>query len=184
MILPISFLIAGLVLIYAGFKGENVADVILGKPPPEPGKRPSFGGGATGAGEAIAGVAAQAGAVAGISSGKGFDLLLSYAKMARDQFGLSVHEFGPGVGKSFAQYGFPDTVERVHVSNSWHYRGRAFDASGPADKMSAFANAIKGDKRIGQLFWCGNAPVNLVYGQPTSCGGGTGGHKDHVHVGV
>ena len=111
--------------------------------------------------------------------------LYDFAVTARDKYGLTVHEFGPGVGYGFP--GFPDPVDNVHSSNSLHYEGRAFDAFGT--KMNEFANYLqtKKAKEITQLIHNGNKAYSVLNGEIVDhsvWGSETwNAHKSHVHVG-
>jgi hypothetical protein len=94
--------------------------------------------------------------------------LISLGKIAESRFGLTVGE-NPWFGG----------VDPVHVPDSYHYKGLAFDASGPADKMLAFDHFVARNYGpiVAELFH--EPGVNLKNGAHTSP---IGGHSDHVHV--
>src|SRR5205814_4656980 len=95
-------------------------------------------------------------------------------------YGLLVLDFGPGLGARFPEG--DSAVSAVHVPNSLHYIGKAFDAVGP--RMPEFAQYIHAHyPTVSQLYWCGPGAVNTTDGAPSPCGGGTGDHTDHVHLG-
>lgn len=65
-----------------------------------------------------------------------------------------------------------------HVTNSFHYRKRAFDASGNAKNMQAFAEYCR--QYVGQLDELFYDPLG-GWDKGKSIGP-VGGHRDHVHV--
>ena len=70
-----------------------------------------------------------------------------------------------------------------HVQNSWHYLGRAFDASNsthPTPEMMAFAQQMLGLSDIElEMFY---DPLGRYVKNGQILGGAIGGHSDHVHV--
>lgn len=66
-----------------------------------------------------------------------------------------------------------------HAPNSWHYRGRAFDAAGPANRMAAFFRAAlkRYGRNILELFY--DPLGGIKNGQSI---GAIGDHMDHVHL--
>lgn len=95
--------------------------------------------------------------------------------VAQSAFNLNVHE-NPDFGG----------VTPVHVTGSYHYRGRAFDASGTPDNESRFANWVAQNygPHITELFWRGKNWVIYKNGVRQSNFNFVSGHKDHVHVAV
>lgn len=138
----------GGVLVFSALTGTSIVDVIAGKKTDtldaQGGSKVGLGaGGAAGAalGPAVAQDAgAQAQALTGTASGnvsgnvpqplsfKGprAALLMSMADAAMHQFGLTITA----------------TTNGGHVPGSYHYSGRAFDASGSEANMRAFASYI------------------------------------------
>lgn len=100
--------------------------------------------------------------------------------VAQSAFGLHVGE-NPDFGG----------VHPVHVAGSWHYKGRAFDASAPmtADgkaRMSRFANWVAQNygPHMTELFWRGQNWVIYKNGQRQANFNFVSGHQDHVHVAI
>lgn len=96
---------------------------------------------------------------------QGGNKLANAAKLA-SQLGLKVTEYAP--------YG---PVHHVHVPNSMHYSGRAFDASGSPQAMS----------RLFQML-SRTSPTELFYDPSGAIKNGRriapiGGHGTHIHVG-
>jgi hypothetical protein len=58
-------------------------------------------------------------------------LLARLAKIGQSQFHLTIREYAPY-----------DPVDPVHTGGSFHYSGKAFDASGSAANMAAFARFV------------------------------------------
>lgn len=102
-------------------------------------------------------------------------LLDSIAHVAQGSFGLHVGE-NPRFGG----------VSPVHVPTSYHYKGRAFDASGDPIKMAAFANWVAQNygPQITELFWRGTNWVIIKNGVKQSNYNFVTGHTDHVHVAI
>lgn len=102
------------------------------------------------------------------SGGSGRSDLYHLAKVGQKKFGLDIREFAPF-----------DKVDPVHVKGSYHYSGRAFDASGSAQQMAAFDRYLvkKHGKSLKELFY--DPGVSIKNGQRT---GSIGHHSDHVHV--
>lgn len=74
------------------------------------------------------------------------------------------------------------TTGGTHTSGSYHYLGRAFDASNgssPTPQMAAFYNAVKArwGRNITELFY--DPLGGIKHGAEI---GAIGGHSDHVHV--
>ena len=94
------------------------------------------------------------------------------AEIADKRFNLTIREYAPY-----------DPVDRVHTQGSFHYRGRAFDASGSPADMARFANwvADRYGKQLAELFWNGQNARNIDNGRPIPRGT-VSGHIDHVHV--
>lgn len=61
--------------------------------------------------------------------------LRGLAELAKNRFNLTIREYAPY-----------DPVDPVHTSGSFHYSGRAFDASGSAGDMAAFTRYLIGGK--------------------------------------
>ncbi|MGH4018854.1 MAG: hypothetical protein ACRDT0_06350 [Pseudonocardiaceae bacterium] len=98
--------------------------------------------------------------------------LRQLAGIADKRFNLTIREYAPY-----------DPVDPVHTEGSFHYRGRAFDASGSPADMARFANwaADRYGKQLAELFWNGPHARNIDNGQPVPRGT-VPGHTDHVHV--
>jgi Lysozyme like domain len=98
--------------------------------------------------------------------------LRELATIARSRFDLTIREFEPF-----------DDVDPVHTSTSWHYKNRAFDASGSTQEMSRFADWVADHYRtqLKELFWNGPNPRNVKNGEPVGQWF-VPGHTDHVHV--
>ena len=98
--------------------------------------------------------------------------LRQLAGIADKRFDLTIREYAPY-----------DRVDRVHPPGSFHYRGRAFDASGRPADMTRFANwaADHYGKRLAELFWNGPNARNIDNGRPIPRGT-VPGHTVHVHV--
>lgn len=98
--------------------------------------------------------------------------LRQLAGIAEQRFNLTIREYAPY-----------DRVDPVHTQGSFHYRGRAFDASGSPADMARFANwaADHYGKKLTELFWNGPNARNIDNGQPIPRGT-VSGHTDHVHV--
>lgn len=76
------------------------------------------------------------------------------------------------------------TTGGTHVANSWHYKGRAFDASngtGPTPQMRAFAldAAKRWGSRLLELFY---DPLGWYIKNGRRVQGSIGGHSNHVHL--
>lgn len=103
--------------------------------------------------------------------------LYHLATVAKQQFGLSVTEYPP--------FG---PVHQVHTSTSLHYKGKAFDCSGPEVRMHAFAQYVQSNygRTVTELIH--NPGFSIKDGQvrPPSFWGADvwAGHKDHVHVAI
>jgi hypothetical protein len=63
-----------------------------------------------------------------------------------------------------------------HAPNSYHYRGRAFDAAGSASAMSQFYREMAGTNPT-ELFY--DPQGGIKHGRNI---GAIGGHGDHVHL--
>ena len=98
--------------------------------------------------------------------------LRGLANIAQDRFHLNVREYEPF-----------DDVDPVHESGSFHYRGRAFDASGDTKDMARFADWVADHygKQLKELFWNGPGPRNIDNGEAVGQWY-VEGHTDHVHV--
>lgn len=173
MPIALAMLFGGTWLVISGWKGWTVSELFKDdRPPSKPfaSKKPTYGvltAGDPGTDNSIGGFAQDSAALVG-----GAITLRKLADLAANTYGLSVREYEPY-----------DHVERVHAPGSYHYKGRAFDASGP--RMSQFANAI--DRQYGssltELFWNGPNPVNRKNGKRVRRGFVIG-HTDHVHVAI
>lgn len=108
--------------------------------------------------------------------------LVELGLIAENDFGLAVTECSaPGAP---AHWG---PVHSGHATQSFHFQGRAFDTSGPAEAMRAFAAVV--DERCGSVTELIHNPNGSVKnGQrvdPGFWGDDTwGAHIDHVHVAV
>lgn len=110
-------------------------------------------------------------------------LLVRLGHTGQDAFSLTVNEH-PSFGG----------VHPVHVSNSLHYKGRAFDASAPMTRegiarMDAFAAYLAANytAQITQLIWNGPNPVFILNGKRVDASvyaDSLATHKNHVHVGI
>jgi len=136
---------------------------------------PSLLGGSTGntKQQGTIGTAARGGVPLGDSKSTLFHLALE----AKNRFGLSVGEYPP--------FG---PVHNVHARGSLHYLGRAFDASGPAASMRAFALWVTNNygSHITELIH--NPGFSIKNGRrvpPSFWGAATwAAHSNHVHVGI
>ncbi|MGH3915220.1 MAG: hypothetical protein ACRDTC_17710 [Pseudonocardiaceae bacterium] len=92
--------------------------------------------------------------------------------IADKRFNLTIREYAPY-----------DRVDPVHTQGSFHYRGRAFDASGNPADLARFANwaADHYGKKLTELFWNGPHARNIDNGHPIPRGT-VPGHTDHVHI--
>lgn len=100
--------------------------------------------------------------------------LRQLAGIADKRFNLTIREYAPY-----------DPVDPVHTEGSFHYRRRAFDASGSPVDMARFANwaVDRYGKQLTELFWNGPNARNIDNGQPIPRGT-VPGHTDHVHVAI
>jgi hypothetical protein len=75
------------------------------------------------------------------------------------------------------------TTGGSHVANSWHYVGRAFDASNgtgtPQERAYALAAASRWGSHILELFY---DPLGWYIKNGQKITGSIGGHSDHVHT--
>lgn len=117
------------------------------------------------------------GTVSKVPLGKSGSTLMHLALVAKNRFGLSVGEYPP--------FG---PVHRVHADGSYHYRGRAFDASGDAGSMKAFALWVTENygSQITELIH--NPGFSIKNGrrvEPSFWGADTwAAHSNHVHVAI
>ncbi len=76
--------------------------------------------------------------------------------------------------------GITSTTGGHHTENSWHYKGRAFDAAGPAARMLAYAQQMLGlAPQLLELFY---DPLGRYVKNGQIVAGAIGGHSDHVHT--
>lgn len=103
--------------------------------------------------------------------------LYNLAVVATQHFKLRVSEYPP--------FG---PVHQVHSANSWHYKGKAFDCSGPPAQMQAFASYVKTNygRTVTELIH--NPGFSIKNGQvvPPSYWGSDvwANHRNHVHVAI
>lgn len=75
------------------------------------------------------------------------------------------------------------TTGGTHAENSWHYKGRAFDASNgtstPQEREYAIAAASKWGRKILELFF---DPLGWYIKNGQKISGSIGDHSDHVHT--
>lgn len=75
------------------------------------------------------------------------------------------------------------TTGGEHAANSWHYKGRAFDASNgtntPQEREYALTAASKWGRKILELFF---DPLGWYIKNGQKISGTIGGHSDHVHT--
>lgn len=104
--------------------------------------------------------------------------------LAAERFGLSVGECSaPGAP---ARWG---PVHSGHSENSFHFRGRAFDAAGSADDMRRFAAFVAENFASGVAELIHNPNGSIKDGSavdPVSFWGDAtwAGHVDHVHLAI
>ncbi|TDD92506.1 transglycosylase SLT domain-containing protein [Actinomadura rubrisoli] len=98
--------------------------------------------------------------------------LRGLAEIGQRRFNLTIREMEPF-----------DKVDPVHAQGSWHYRNRAFDASGSPQEMSRFADWVSDHygRQLKELFWNGPGARNIKNGEQVGKGF-VSGHTDHVHV--
>ena len=108
--------------------------------------------------------------------------LVELGLIAEQEFGLTVSECSaPGAPTRWAP------VHPGHAANSLHFQGRAFDTSGPAQAMEAFAARAAGAvASLAELIHNPNGSVkNGQAVDPSFWGDATwAAHTDHVHVAV
>jgi hypothetical protein len=108
--------------------------------------------------------------------------LVELGLTAEQEFGLTVSECSaPGAPTRWAP------VHSGHAATSLHFQGRAFDTSGPAEAMEAFAaRAAEAVASLAELIHNPNASVkNGQAVDPSFWGDATwSAHVDHVHVAV
>lgn len=175
--LALALITVGGIVAYSGFKGVSVADALgglaTGKLNPKGGSiklpAPGYRGDGTGDTQEDA---------PGSTSPKSF----------QNPYGFG----GPNAYKlasaaSVAERGFnlkiTSTSGGTHAPNSWHYKHRAFDASGAAADQAAFARwlvAEYGAEAI-EIFY---DPSNIAIKNGSALGHNIGGHSDHVHFAI
>lgn len=98
---------------------------------------------------------------------------------------IELAHFAQRFGLRVSEHPMFGGVHPVHAPNSYHYKGRAFDASGSVANMTAFANFVAQNygSRMTELFWRGPGWVNIKLGVKQSKDF-VSGHTDHVHVAV
>ena len=170
----IAISIGGL-LLYSAFKGIPITDVLAGKTG-EP-FRPNIVGsnaGASGAAD-LPGDLSQGGkwkpppGGAGSFKGPNSAILDDLAGVAQNQFHLTITA----------------TTNGTHVFDSWHYAGRAFDASGTETNMRAFASYVQAHYQGSLLELIHNpgfAVKNGLTVSPLVFSAVWLEHKNHVHV--
>ena len=167
------FLMTGVAFVIAGWKDYSITEVLTGKHNPKtPEDRlPTFNG------VSLSDVA-QSTPLQNDVNPAGGNLLLQLAYTAQNQFHLNVHEFCP------PQHCF-GKVHAVHVPGSYHYKQRAFDASGSVANMRAFAAYVDDNygANMTELFWNGPGARNRKNGQKEPAGF-VSGHTDHVHCAI
>ena len=108
--------------------------------------------------------------------------LVELGLIAEQEFGLTVSECSaPGAPTRWAP------VHSGHAATSLHFQGRAFDTSGPAEAMEAFAaRAAEAVASLAELIHNPNGSVkNGEPVDPSFWGDITwAAHADHVHVAV
>lgn len=168
MVFGFALSLTALILLYSGFSGKSIADTIRGTGaggfflsgvsfPDIAGDQAGGGSGTVSAsaitpsgggsvfevfydplGEYWDSGSIHKGAIGGhsnhVHTAAPTATLIHLASVAESHFHLRVSEFaGPGVP---ARWG---PVHHVHVPGSWHYKHEAFDASGTAANMKAYA---------------------------------------------
>lgn len=152
-------LVAAVLAVYSGFTGKSISELVTGKTTEEDTSASSA------AGTAAAGLGGK------LANATRAQVLRALADVAHTQFDLQIREYPPF-----------DPVDPVHVTNSYHYLGEAFDASGTVANMTAFAAYVASAvPDITELFWNGPGAVLLKQGKPLPPGS-VAGHTDHVHV--
>lgn len=105
--------------------------------------------------------------------------LVQLGHIAQNRFHLRVSEH-PAFG---------GVTPGVHARNSWHYKGRAFDASGSIDNMRNFAAFVRAHYGAHVLELIHNSPkggISMANGKDISSsywGAATwANHRNHVHL--
>lgn len=148
-------LLTGGVLLTAAITGNALADVVTGR---ASGAK-NLGGG-------------QSGASSDGSSGDAPDVSSSGVFPANEQLKQAM-DLATSRGLKITS-----TTGGTHVANSFHYLGRAFDASGSPQQMAAYFDAAKARwPGVTELFYDPRGAVKN--GSPIPA---IGGHSDHVHT--
>ncbi len=171
MALAFGLVTLGTIMIYSGIKGLSMVEILAGETGEE--LSPKGGEGYT-PGGMVAGIG---GAVADALGGGNVPANASGAGFSGPKAKLLGHLSSTGVSKFNLKV--TSTKRAGAASASWHNRGRAFDISGSASDMMAFAKWVK-NGYLGQteeLFydplggWDGGSSIGAI-----------GGHVDHMHV--
>lgn len=185
MAAAIGLITLGIMFVYSALKGVGVTDILAGNTgePLNPKGGSGWSGGGTGdITDGMGGLTdspsvvggdwlAPAGGAHGFKGPKA-GTLDKLAGIAAKNFNLTITA----------------TTNGGHTTNSYHYRGRAFDAAGGASDMEAFARFVY-DNYPGVSELIHNAPMNgyaikdgrkvtgsVVYAEVWN------GHRNHVHV--
>lgn len=147
---------------------------------PDAGVSPSYSAPDTGTTDANASPGAAFGPSPGAPAfGGSLPGLVSLGKLAQSSFHLTVTEH-PAFGG----------VHPVHAKNSFHYKGRAFDASGSPTNMAAFGLFLQQQYggQLTELIYNGTPAESIKNGRtvpPSFWGAATwAGHRNHVHVAI
>lgn len=163
MPLAILFLITGIVLAASALKGKSVSDLLnsgLGSP-----FSPNAGGSNGTAGKQQ--LATYSGGGSQHYAGQNAVILETLDETAREQFGLSVSRCRSSVHNAAVG----GAAQSNHLADA-DGKCRAFDASGNANSMKAYALYVKANYPQLELFY---DPIGLV--APGF------DHSDHVHTG-
>lgn len=166
MTAAILLLTAGGIMVVSSVKGVSVLDMLKGVVGDTINAKGGFTG--TTAGDGTPGSATSTGDLPHGGGKLGFKgphaaLLEGLAKVAVSQFHLKI----------------TSTFGGVHVTDSYHYAHRAFDASGAAADMAAFWQYVHDTygATMLELFYDPKGAIKNGKSIPA-----IGGHTDHVHV--